>query len=76
MLEQQEDVVIYDSSLTLDQLKHMWCYMDEEGAVEFTGAELDQLADDIDDAIRSTIEHFLSHRNSAPVQQNDERGKK
>jgi len=62
MAEEQEDVVIYDSSLTLDQLKHMWCYMDEEGAVEFTGAELDQLADDINDAIHNTIENFLNHR--------------
>ena len=64
MEEEQEDQVIYDSSLTLDQLKHMWCYMDEEGAVEFTQEEIDQLADDINDAIHNTIEDFLNHRNS------------
>jgi hypothetical protein len=56
-MEEQEDQVIYDSSLTLDQLKHMWCYMDEEGAVEFTQEEIDKLA-------HNTIEDFLNHRNN------------
>lgn len=60
--EDQEDQVIYDSSLTLDQLKHMWCYMDEEGSVEFTQEEIDKLAEDINDAIQNTIEDFLNYR--------------
>lgn len=64
MEEEKEDQVIYDSSLTLDQLKHMWCYMDEEGSVEFTQEEIDQLADNINDAIHNTIEDFLNHRNN------------
>ena len=64
MEEEQEDQVIYDSSLTLDQLKHMWCYMDEEGSVKFTQEEIDQLADNINDAIHNTIEDFLNHRNN------------
>ena len=56
------DVVIYDSSLTLDQLKDMWGYMQEEDAVEFTQEELDKLGADINDAIHSTIEDFLNSR--------------
>ncbi len=61
---EQDDVVIYDSSLTLDQLKHMWCYMDEPGSVEITPQEIDDLAEAINDAIHNTIEDFLNHRNS------------
>jgi hypothetical protein len=63
-MEEEQDQVIYDSSLTLDQLKAMWNYMDEEGKVEFTQVEIDQLADDINDAIHNTIEDFLNHRNN------------
>jgi hypothetical protein len=63
MTEQpDDDVVIYDSSLTLHQLRAMWNYMEEEDFVDFTPAELDQLAEDINDAIHNTIEDFLNHR--------------
>ena len=63
MTEQpDDDVVIFDSSLTLHQLRAMWNYMDEEDFVDFTPAELDQLAEDVNDAIHNTIEDFLNHR--------------
>ena len=64
MSDQEQDVVIYDSSLTLDQLKHMWCYMDEEGSVEFTEEEINKLGENINDAIHNTIEDFLNHRSN------------
>jgi hypothetical protein len=63
MTEQpDDDVVIFDSSLTLHQLRAMWNYMEEEDFIDFTPAELDQLAKDINDAISGTIEDFLNHR--------------
>jgi hypothetical protein len=64
-MEEEEDVVIYDSSLTLDQLKHMWCYMDEPGSVAFTPEEIDKLGDAINDAIHNTIEDFLNERKTS-----------
>jgi hypothetical protein len=61
----EQDVVIYDSSLTLEQLKGYWQYMrdqevDEE--ITFTKEEIDQLANDVNDAIQAVIEDFLNHR--------------
>jgi hypothetical protein len=65
MTEQpDDDVVIFDSSLTLHQLRAMWNYMDEDGFVDFTPEELDQLAEDVNDAISNAIEDFLNHRNN------------
>lgn len=61
-MKEEQDQVIYDSSLTLDQLKAMWNYMNEESKVEFTQEEIDKLADNINDAIQNTIEDFLNHR--------------
>jgi len=59
----EQDVVIYDSSLTLEQLKGLWNYMkDEDEAVTFTQEEIDQLANDVNDAIQAAIEDFLNHR--------------
>jgi hypothetical protein len=63
-MEEEQDQVIYDSSLTLDQLKEMWNYGDEDSKPKFTQEEIDQLADDINDAIHNTIEDFLNHRNN------------
>jgi len=63
-MDEKEDIVIYDSSLTTDQLRLMWGNGDEEGFVEYTKEEIDQLADDINDAIQNTIEDFLNHRNN------------
>jgi hypothetical protein len=63
-MEEEQDQVIYDSSLTLDQLKAMWNYGDEDSKPKFTQEEIDQLADDINDAIHNTIEDFLNHRNN------------
>jgi len=63
-MEEEQDQVIYDSSLTLDQLKEMWNYGDEDSKPKFTQVEIDQLADDINDAIHNTIEDFLNHRNN------------
>ena len=64
MIEQpDDDVVIFDSSLTLHQLRLMWNYIEDENFVDFTPAELDQLAEDVNDAISSAIEDFLNHRN-------------
>jgi len=61
----EEDVVIYDSSLTLEQLKGFWNYMRDEEVDEeitFTQEEIDQLANDVNDAIQAVIEDFLNHR--------------
>lgn len=61
-MDEKEDIVIYDSSLTTDQLRLMWGNGDEEGFVEYTKKEIDQLAEDINDAIHQVIEDFLNHR--------------
>jgi len=59
----EQDVVIYDSSLTLEQLKGLWNYMkDEDEEITFTKEEIDQLANDVNDAIQAVIEDFLNHR--------------
>lgn len=61
--EEEQDVVIFDSSLTLEQLKGLWNYMrDEDETVTFTKEEIDQLANDVNDAIQGAIEDFLNHR--------------
>ena len=63
--EEEQDVVIYDSSLTLEQLKGLGNYMrDEDETVTFTKEEIDQLANDVNDAIQGAIEDFLNHRGS------------
>jgi hypothetical protein len=62
MAEEKEDIVIFDSSLTTDQLRLMWGNGDEEGFVEYTKEEIDQLAEDVNDAIHNVIEDFLNHR--------------
>ena len=62
MDQEKDDIVIYDSSLTTDQLRAMWGNGDEEGFVEYTKEEIDQLAEDINDAIHNVIEDFLNHR--------------
>jgi hypothetical protein len=64
-MSQEQDVVIYDSSLTLEQLKGYWQYMRDEEVDEeitFTQEEIDQLANDVNDAIQAVIEDFLNHR--------------
>ena len=64
-MSNEEDVVIYDSSLTLEQLKGFWNYMRDEEVDEeitFTQEEIDQLANDVNDAIQAVIEDFLNHR--------------
>jgi hypothetical protein len=64
-MSQEQDVVIYDSSLTLEQLKGFWNYMRDEEVDEeitFTQEEIDQLANDVNDAIQAVIEDFLNHR--------------
>ena len=60
--EEEQDVVIYDSSLTLEQLKGLWNYAAEESYVAFSEEELDKLGEDINDAIHNVIEDFLNHR--------------
>jgi hypothetical protein len=62
MDEEREDIVIYDSSLTTDQLRLMWGNGDKEGFVEYSEEELDKLAQDINDAIHNVIEDFLDNR--------------
>lgn len=62
--EEEQDQVIFDSSLTLEQLKGYWNYGDDESKVKFTQEEIDKLADDINDAIHNTIEDFLNHRSN------------
>jgi hypothetical protein len=62
MDQEKDDIVIFDSSLTTDQLRAMWGNGDEEGFVEYTKEEIDQLAEDINDAIHNVIEDFLNHR--------------
>lgn len=61
-MDEKEDIVIYDSSLTTDQLRLMWGNGDSEGFVEYTKEEIDQLAENINDAIHNVIEDFLNHR--------------
>jgi len=64
-MSNEEDVVIYDSSLTIEQLKGFWSYMRDEEVDEeitFTKEEIDQLANDVNDAIQAVIEDFLNHR--------------
>ena len=64
-MSQEQDVVIYDSSLTLEQLKGSWQYMRDEEVDEeitFTQEEIDKLANDVNDAIQAVIEDFLNHR--------------
>ena len=64
-MSNEEDVVIYDSSLTLEQLKGFWSYMRDEEVDEeitFTQEEIDKLANDVNDAIQAVIEDFLNHR--------------
>jgi hypothetical protein len=64
-MSQEQDVVIYDSSLTLEQLKGYWQYMRDEEVDEeitFTQEEIDKLANDVNDAIQAVIEDFLNHR--------------
>ena len=56
-MSDQEDVVIYDSSLTLSQLKGLW---GNNG--DFSQEELDQLASDVNDAIHNVVEEFLNWR--------------
>jgi hypothetical protein len=66
-MSNEEDVVIYDSSLTLEQLKGFWSYMRDEEVDEeitFTQEEIDQLANDVNDAIQAVIEDFLNHRDN------------
>jgi hypothetical protein len=63
--QEEQDVVIFDSSLTLEQLKGYWNYGDDENKeVKFSKEEIDKLADDINDAIHNTIEDFLNHRSN------------
>lgn len=63
MSNEEQDVVIYDSSLTLEQLKGLWSYMrDEDETVTFTKEEIDKLGNDINDAIQAVIEDFLNYR--------------
>ena len=63
--QEEQDVVIFDSSLTLEQLKGYWNYGDDEDKpVKFSKEEIDKLGDDINDAIHNTIEDFLNHRSN------------
>lgn len=55
--DSEGDVVIFDSSLTLSQLKGYW---DNQG--EFSDEELEKLSNDVNDAIHNVIEDFLNHR--------------
>jgi hypothetical protein len=66
-MSNEQDVVIYDSSLTLEQLKGFWSYMRDEEVDEeitFTQEEIDQLANDVNDAIQAVLEDFLNHRDN------------
>ena len=63
--DQEQDVVIFDSSLTLEQLKGLWNYMEDDDdapVVKFTEEEINKLGTDIEDAIQAVIEDFLNHR--------------
>ena len=62
--EEEQDQVIFDSSLTLEQLKGYWNYGDDESKAEFTQEEIDKLAEDVNDAIHNVIEEFLNHRSN------------
>jgi len=53
-IAEQEDVVIFDSSLTLEQLKGMW-----SNNYNYTEEDIDELADAIETAISNIIEDFI-----------------
>lgn len=50
----EEDVVIFDSSLTLDQLKGMW-----NNNYNYTDEDIEELGDAIENAISNIIEDFI-----------------
>ena len=50
----EEDTVIYDSSLTLDQLKAMW-----NNNYNYTDEDIEELGDAIENAISNIIEDFI-----------------
>ena len=50
----EEDVVIFDSSLTLDQLKAMW-----NNNYNYTDEDIEELGDAIENAISNIIEDFI-----------------
>lgn len=65
----EKNHVIYETSLSIEQLIEAANYgMDDEDYVaegEFTEKEIDQLADDIQDAVQGVIEDFLNHRDGS-----------
>jgi hypothetical protein len=50
----EEDTVIFDSSLTLDQLKGMW-----NNNYNYTDEDIEELGDAIENAISNIIEDFI-----------------
>jgi hypothetical protein len=50
----EEDTVIFDSSLTLDQLKGMW-----NNNYNYTEEDIEELGDAIENAISNIIEDFI-----------------
>ena len=50
----EEDTVIFDSSLTLDQLKAMW-----NNNYNYTDEDIEELGDAIENAISNIIEDFI-----------------
>jgi predicted solute-binding protein len=54
--------VIYETKLTVDALVEIADYLNDEENSTFTDAEINQLTDDLNDAVQQTIEDFLNHR--------------
>jgi len=54
--------VIYETKLTVDTLVEIADYLNDEENSTFTDVELNQLNDELNDAVQQTIEDFLNHR--------------
>jgi hypothetical protein len=58
----EKDHVVYETKFTLESLIEIADYLNDEENATFTDAEINQLTDDLNDAVQQTIEDFLNHR--------------
>ena len=58
----EKDHVVYETKFTLESLIEIVDYLNDEENATFTKAEVDQLTDELNDAVQQTIEDFLNHR--------------
>lgn len=58
----EKDHVVYETKFTLESLIEIADYLNDEENATFTKVEVDQLTDELNDAVQQTIEDFLNHR--------------